>query len=186
MPQLQKGSEVRSVLRTLPQCIGSTHGFQRKCLRCLPGITDAFDIEQRPDLTYLRVLIQTLSTKLVFSDMRTQSKIRFIALVLFFAFCQVIGTMCALPDLSLAEDTASLIEAGMVCPMDGTNMCPPSLTSSPERQVRSSMVSDIDQASMLLSIATTLMAHSVSTPWSGSNACSIVPISIASSSVLRI
>ncbi|NGZ61363.1 MAG: hypothetical protein CV081_12805, partial [Nitrospira sp. LK265] len=61
--------------------------------------------------------------------------LQFIALVISFTFCQVIGTMCVLPDLSEAEETAILAEETMTCPMDGTIMCPTSFTASPERQI---------------------------------------------------
>lgn len=111
---------------------------------------------------------------------------RYVALVFFFAFCQVIGTMCALPDLPEAEDTAILVEEGMTCPMDGTIMCPPSVTSSPERQVKHNMVMDVDHAAILLSPAVLLTVPSAPTLWSLISACSIVPISIGCSSVLRI
>jgi hypothetical protein len=73
----------------------------------------------------------------------------------------------------------------MACPMDGTIMCPPSITSSPER-IKHSMVMDLDHAMILLSPAGVLTVHSVLTLWSWSSVCSIVPISIGSSSVLRI
>jgi hypothetical protein len=111
---------------------------------------------------------------------------KYVALVILFILCQVIGTMCALPDLSVAEETAILVEEGMACPMDGTIMCPPSITSSPERQIKNSMVMDIDHATILLSPPAMLTVSLASTLWSWSSACSIVPISIDSSSVLRI
>lgn len=111
---------------------------------------------------------------------------RYVALVLFFAFCQVIGTMCALPDLPVADDTAILVEEGMTCPMDGTNMCPPSLISSPERQIKNSLVVDVDHATILLNPAAVLTVPSARRLWSWSSVCSIVPLSIGSSSVLRI
>jgi hypothetical protein len=112
---------------------------------------------------------------------------QYIALVFFFTLCQVIGTTCALPDLSVAVDTALLVEEGMACPMDGSTMCPPSLTSSPERQIKHSMVSDVDHAPVLLSrVSTALPCPSVTAYSSGSSVLSIVPISIGSSSVLRI
>jgi hypothetical protein len=98
----------------------------------------------------------------------------------------VIGTMCALPDLSVAAGEALLVEEGMVCPMDGTTMCPPSLTSSPERQIKNNMVSDVDHALILLSFSTARTRPLVPAPWSWSSVLSIVPISISSSSVLRI
>ena len=110
----------------------------------------------------------------------------YLALVFFFTLCQVIGTVCALPDLPVAADVALLAEEGMACPMDGTTMCPPSLTSSPERQIKTSMVSDVDHAPTLCSFPTALTSPSAPALWSGSSACSIVPISIASSPVLRI
>lgn len=59
-----------------------------------------------------------------------------LAMVLFFIFCQVIGSMCALPDVALAQDQTMISEQGMVCPMDSGFMCPASLTSSPDRQVK--------------------------------------------------
>ncbi len=110
----------------------------------------------------------------------------YVSLVFFFTFCQVIGMMCALPDLSVAEGGALLVEEGMVCPMDGHTMCPLSLTSSPERQIKNSMVMDVDHETTLLGSAAVLTVQCTPTlsPWS--SACSIVPISISSSSVLRI
>ena len=107
-------------------------------------------------------------------------------LLFFFTLCQVIGTMCAVPDLSVAKETAILADEGMVCPMDGTIMCPPSITSSQERQTKNSMVMDVDHAAILLTPAGVSTAPSVSPQWFRSSACSIVPISIGSSSVLRI
>ena len=111
---------------------------------------------------------------------------QYVALVFFFALCQVIRTTCSLPDLSVAADAALLVEEGMACPMDGTTMCPPSLTSSPERQIKHSMVSDVDHAPVPLSFSAALTRPSVPGPWSWSSGLSIVPISIGSSSVLRI
>ena len=111
---------------------------------------------------------------------------QYFALVLFFTLCQVIGAVCALPDLSVAEGATLLVEEGMACPMDGTSMCPPSATSSPERQVKNGAAIDLDHGPILLSSVAVLTAPSVPTLWSWSRACSIVPISIGSSSVLRI
>jgi hypothetical protein len=111
---------------------------------------------------------------------------QYVALVFFFTLCQVIGTTCALPDLSMAADTALLVEEGMACPMDGTTMCSPSLTSSPERQIKHSMVSDVDHAPVLLSVSTALTSPLVTAYSSWSGVLSLVPISIGSSSVLRI
>ena len=51
----------------------------------------------------------------------------------------MIGTMCALTDLSRARGAALLMEEGMACLMDGTTLCPPSLTSSPERQIKNNV-----------------------------------------------
>ena len=113
-------------------------------------------------------------------------KMQSFVMVFFFALCQVIGTTCALPDLSVAADATMLVEEEMTCPMEGTTMCPPSLTSSPERQIKNSMVSDVDHASILLSVFTALTNPSVPAPWSWSSVLSIVPISIGSSSILRI
>lgn len=66
----------------------------------------------------------------------TQLRVSSFAIVVFFAFCQVIGVMCALPDISLAGNQTMISEQGMVCPMDSGLMCPASLTSSPDRQVK--------------------------------------------------
>ena len=112
----------------------------------------------------------------------------FVALVFAFAFCQAIGAMCALPDLSMAEEIAWLAEdtTGMTCPMDGTIMCPPSAMSSPERQVKNDAARDLDHGPIILSAGAVLPAFSVQTLWSDNSPYSIVPISIASSSVLRI
>jgi hypothetical protein len=94
--------------------------------------------------------------------------------------------VCPVPDLSMAEGAALLVEEGMACPMDGTTMCPPSLTSSPERQIKNNMVSDVDHAPILLSFSTARTRPLVPAPWSWSSVLSIVPISISPSSVLRI
>ena len=110
----------------------------------------------------------------------------YVALVFFFILCQVIGTMCALPDLSMAGDAALLVEEEKTCPMDGATMCPPSLISSSERQTKNSMVLDIDHATILLGSAAMLTVPSAPTRCSWSSAHSIVSISIGSSSVLRI
>ena len=119
-----------------------------------------------------------------FGPMTRRVKMLYVVLVFFFTLCQVIGTMCALPDLSVAADTALLVEEAMVCPMGGT-MCPSALTSSPERQIKHSMVSDVDPAPILLSFSTALTRPSVPVP-SLSSVLPLIPISIGSSSVLRI
>ena len=112
---------------------------------------------------------------------------QFVVLVLFFfTLCQVMGTVCPLPDLSVAEGASLLVEEGMACPMDGTTMCPSSLTSSPERQIMNSLASGVDHATTLLDSAAALTFQCTPTLLSVSSACSMVPISISSSSVLRI
>ena len=112
--------------------------------------------------------------------------IRYVALVLFFAFCQVIGATCVLPDLSLAGEASILLEEHLACPMDGATMCPPSLISSSERHMKDSTVTNGDHAPISVSSATSLTAPSASTWWSWSSVLGSVPISIGSSSVLRI
>src|SRR5512147_337456 len=97
------------------------------------------------------------------SPMIRRVNIKYVALVLLFTFCQVIGTMCALPDLSVAKETAMLAEEDMVCPMDGTIMCPPSITSSPERQIMHNLFADFDHATILLGSATGLLVRSTPT-----------------------
>lgn len=109
-----------------------------------------------------------------------------LAMTGFFLLCQVIGVMCAIPDLAMAGEDTILSEEEMVCPIDGTIMCPPSATSSPERQVKNGLTLDVDHAPALLVSAAVLTTPSVPTLWSWSSAFSIVPISIGSSSVLRI
>jgi hypothetical protein len=109
--------------------------------------------------------------------------------VLFFALCQIIGTMCSMPDLPLVTDGEQLAEdmSDMTCLMDGTSMCPPSLTASPERQIKNSAVAaDVGFAPISLIGATTPVGSSDPIIGSLSSADSIVPISIASPSVLRI
>ena len=109
-----------------------------------------------------------------------------IALVIFFVFCHVIGTMCVLPDVSVAQDIAALMEGGVSCPMDGTIMCPPSITSSSERQVKHIGVAQIDDTPVSLAPLAMFAVFSSLMLWTWSSAYSLVPISIASSSVLRI
>ena len=110
----------------------------------------------------------------------------YVVLVLFFALCQVIGTTCALHDLSVAADAALLVEEAMVCPMGGTTMCPSVLTSSPKRQIKHNLVSDVDHATTLLGSAAVLTVQCIPALSSWSSAGSMVPISISSSSILRI
>jgi hypothetical protein len=112
------------------------------------------------------------------------ARIRSFSLVLFFALCQIIGTMCSVPDLSLADDLAQLAEEmnDMACPMDGTIMCPPSLTASPEREIKNTMAVVVDP--VLFFVSPIGVSSEMLWPWS--SAYSIVPISISSFSVLRI
>lgn len=111
---------------------------------------------------------------------------QYVALVCFFTFCQVSGIVCALPNLSVVEGAALLVEEGMACPMEGATLCSPSLTSSPERQIKNTIVMDVDHETILLTPAAVLTVPSAWMQRSWSSACSIVPISIGSSSVLRI
>ena len=108
------------------------------------------------------------------------------ALVFVITLCQVIATVCTLHNHSAAAGVALLVEEVMACPMGETTMCPSSLTSSPERQIKHRMVSDVDPAQVLLSVSTALTSPSIPASWSESSVLSIVPISIGSSSVLRI
>ncbi|OQW36165.1 MAG: hypothetical protein A4E19_00465 [Nitrospira sp. SG-bin1] len=115
-------------------------------------------------------------------------RMRFFSLVLLFALCQIVGTMCMVPDLSLADDTARLAEemSDMACPMDGTIMCSPSAVSSPERQLKHAATIDLNHTPVLLSPVAASTASPILESLSWSSASEIVPISIASSSVLRI
>lgn len=118
--------------------------------------------------------------------MFVQVNIRFMVLV--FAFCQVMGAMCSVPDLSWADDMPQMAGelSHAACPMDGTVMCPPSLTTSPERQIKTSMVVVADPVLSLVSRAEIPAAVSLEMSESWSSAYSLVPLSISSSSVLRI
>jgi hypothetical protein len=119
--------------------------------------------------------------------MMSQVRERYITLALLFTFCQVIGAMCAVPDLSERHATAILIEDRITCSMNESAMCPPSLTSSPERQTKPILFADADHSPVLNNAAASVLTvRSAPQPRSGSNALSIVPISIESSSVLRI
>ncbi|MDH5669772.1 MAG: hypothetical protein OEY86_17370 [Nitrospira sp.] len=111
---------------------------------------------------------------------------RLVALIAVFTLCQVIGVMCALPDLSQAQE-ATFVEDRMACPMEGAIMCPPSLISSHERQVKPTVASNVDQAVIQPCLVQTERTDGMcSVLWSRSSAFFIVPISIESSSVLRI
>ncbi|MBH0204486.1 MAG: hypothetical protein HP498_01450 [Nitrospira sp.] len=118
--------------------------------------------------------------------MIAQGHVRYVALALLFTFCQVIGTMCAVPDLLERHETASLIEDRMACPMDEAIMCPPSLTSSPERHIKQSVALGVDHAAILSGHAVISTVSPAGMRWFRSSVHSIVPISIESSSVLRI
>jgi hypothetical protein len=120
--------------------------------------------------------------------MNSRTHIKHLTLVLLFTFCQVMGIMCAVPDLSLADDMPQLTGemSHAACPMDGTIMCPPASTSSPERQIKNETVADVYAPPILVSGATTPVSPSAQPIWSVSLAYFIVPISTASSSVLRI
>lgn len=112
--------------------------------------------------------------------------VRSIALAIVFVSCQASGLVCALPDMAVAEETTTLQDESMTCPMDGTNMCPPSLTSSPERRVKNNPVAEVDHALIPVGSPAILAGRSIQTMPSLSSAYSFVPISIESSSVLRI
>jgi hypothetical protein len=109
-----------------------------------------------------------------------------IALVLVFAFCQVIGAMCGLPDISVVEGATLFVEERMACPMDGTSMCPPSATSSPERQVRNGLATDVDHTSAVPGVLRILPNSSAEPQGSWGSDLFLVPLFIRSSSVLRI
>jgi len=115
-------------------------------------------------------------------------RMRSLSLVLLFALCQIVGTTCTVPDLSLADDTARLVEEmrHMACPMDGTIMCPISAVSSPERQSKHPATTDLNQIAILLNPVATSTAIPFLKFISCSSASDCIPISITSSSVLRI
>lgn len=108
------------------------------------------------------------------------------SLLLFFVFCQVIGTMCVIPDVAIAADVAVLVEGGMTCPMDATTMCPPSLTSTPERESKNAATILHFLTPLVLNplVASTLPSLSTLGHWS--SVLPSVPLSIVASSVLRI
>jgi hypothetical protein len=112
-----------------------------------------------------------------------------VALVVFFTFCQVFGVMCTMPDLSEADAPASLVNERMTYLMDGTVMCPPSMTSPPERQVKqvkNGAVVAPDHGPNVLGLAEGQRTSSVPPHWSRSSVHSTVPLSMSSFSVLRI
>ncbi len=113
-------------------------------------------------------------------------KVPLLAMIGFFVFCQVIGVMCVIPDLAMGGEDTMLSEEGVACPMDGTIMCPPSATSSPERQTKDGLTLDINHAPIFLNAASALITSSAPTIWSRSSVSSLAPTSIGASSVLRI
>jgi hypothetical protein len=115
-----------------------------------------------------------------------RARTQYIALMIFFTFCQVIGMMCAVPDFSEAETTTSLVSESMVCPMEGSIMCPPSVTSSSERQVKNGAVIAVEHGPNLIGLDEVQKVSSILAQWSRSSAGSIASIPIGSSSVLRI
>ena len=126
------------------------------------------------------------ASKGVVDRMIPRVETKYIALVLVFAFCQVIGAMCALPDLTMAEGATLFVEEDMGCPMDGNAMCPPSATSSPERQAKNGLSTDADHRSAIPSVMRVPPNLSAEPQWSWSSDFSLAPLSIRSSSVLRI
>lgn len=118
----------------------------------------------------------------------TKARIRSFCLVLFFTLCQIVGVMCTVPDLSLAGDAGRLAEemGHIACSMDGAIMCPPSAVSSPERQLKPAVTIDLNQTLVLQSAVIASTASPISEYVSRTSASAFVPISIASSSVLRI
>lgn len=187
MPRIRSQREIGTVSPILPETIGNAHRFITRLLLLFVWHHRCYSVVKSPELTGLREMRQTHWMKARQVDrMAHQTNTRILTLALLFAFCQVIGTMCAVPDLSLAEDAARLAQdmSGMVCPMDGTIMCPPSATSSPERQIKPPAAVDVDQMPPpTVAVTATSLA---STLWSWSSVHPIAPISIASSSVLRI
>jgi hypothetical protein len=126
-------------------------------------------------------------SKKIVAPMIRRLPTKYVALLFLFTFCQVIGSMCTWSDLSMAEDATAMVEEHMTCPMDGTIVCPPSLISSPERQFKQSIIfMDVAHAPIVLSPDAVLTVFSASTQRSRSSVCSIVPLSIDSSPVLRI
>lgn len=77
-----------------------------------------------------------------------QQHIRYLSLVLIFAFCHIVGAMCATPDLALAQGEGVVALAGemMACPMDGWLTCPPSMISSPDRETKQGWSFAVDQS----------------------------------------
>ena len=120
------------------------------------------------------------------SNLTKSWRFSFVTISIAFVVCQVIGTMCVLPDAASARQMTMFIEENMQCPMDATIMCPPSAISSPERQLKSGVALDPDDASILPNLVSLRSSTITPTPWSWSSVFSIVPLSIVSSCVLRI
>ncbi len=113
-------------------------------------------------------------------------RLQSVSLLLFFVFCQVIGTMCVIPDVGIASEGVFLVEESMACPMEAVTMCPPSLTSSPERELKDGPSTSISHTTIVVNPVLESDVPSVLALWSWSSVLSIVPLSIVASSVLRI
>lgn len=85
-----------------------------------------------------------VSTRMLQKDSRMN--LRYISVVLIFVMCQIVGVMCAMPDVSLADEGVFLSEDMTGCPMDGNFMCPPSLTSSSDRAAKNGWASTAEQS----------------------------------------
>lgn len=111
-----------------------------------------------------------------------------IAFVIIFAICRVAGVMCTLPDLSPIQETMSLVEgrSGMMCLVGDALMCPPAVTSNPERQAKDNVTLDKDHSQNVVTAVPTTHQFWDHKIRSGNDVHFLIPISIASSSVLRI
>lgn len=112
--------------------------------------------------------------------------IKNLSLLLFFLLCQVMGPMCGAPEVSSAAKDTVLAEGSMACTMHESFMCLPSLTSSPDRHAKCSGSLYLEQMPASCAIPSAQDRDSVAPPRAWSSVLSIVPVSIASSSVLRI
>lgn len=161
----------------LHHACGVTHLVNRPLRRCF-GTLEGLMVSLR----------LTAGSHVMNRSIIVKEKIRSISVVLLFALCQIVGTMCTVPDLSLADDAARLTEEmnHMACPMDGISMCPLSAVSSPERQSKPQATTDLHQIAVLLSPVEASTVSPTFECLSWNSASEFVPISIASSSVLRI
>lgn len=119
------------------------------------------------------------------SRSRWSSRSLSITLCALYMLCFIGRLMCGVPDVPMA-DGYSLSEGTMFCAMDGTGLCPPSLPSSAEREVNAEPDRPLLDGTISLALAIPTSLLMAPSPWSRSNVLSIVPISIASSPVLRI